>query len=199
MPNLPGPYEIEFSLGGWSAPVRTHVMRLNVIAVGNPPAGTLATAIDIQKQGGATAKLNVVANQAWEFLRLAYHTSITCTGYTLWKYVAGVTAKDFISAGTVTNPAGTSATSPTQAWEVIATFRSANGGIMKTIWLEPSLTGDNKSTLIPNGAGNAIQRWAAYVLSSDNIAIARDDAFIVSALRDSRSQNESVWRKIFRA
>lgn len=199
MPNLAGPYEIEFQLGGWSAPVRTHVMRFNVIAVGNPPAGTLATAIDIQKQGGATAKLNVVANQMWDFLRIAYHTSITCTGYTLWKYVTGTSAKDFVSAGTVTNPAGSSASAATLAWEVIATFRSANGGIMKTVWLEPSLTGDNKSTLIANAAGNAIQRWAAYVLSADNAAIARDDGFIVAALRDSRSQNESIWRKIYRA
>jgi len=199
MPNLPGPYEIEFSLGGWSAPVRSHVMRFNVIAVGNPPAGTLATAIDIQKQGGATAKLNVVANQLWEFLRLAYHTSITCTGYTLWKYAVGTNAKDFVSAGTVTNPAGTSATSPTVAWEVIATFRSANGGIMKVVYLEPSLTGENRSTLTPNAAGNAIQRLASYILSADNIAIARDDAFIVAALRDSRGQNERIWRKIYRS
>jgi hypothetical protein len=173
-------------------------MRFNVIAVGNPAAGSLATAIDIQKQGGGTAKLNVVANQMWEFLRQAYHTSITCTGYTLWKYVSGTTGKDFVSAASVTNPAGTSATSPTVAWEVIATFRSANGGIMKTVWLEPSLTGENRSTLVANSAGNAIQKWAAYVLSADNVAIARDDAFIVAALRDSRSQNERVWRKIYR-
>ena len=199
MPNLAGPYEIEFQLTGWTAPVRTHVMRLNVIAVGNPPPGTAVTAIDIQKQGGATAKLNVVANQAWDFLRQAYNTAITCIGYTLWKYVPGTAAKDFISAGTLTNPAGSNASPGVVAWEVVATFRSANGGIMKTVFLESSLTGETRVALVPNGAGNAVQKWAAYVLSADNITIARDDAFIIAPLRDARGQNERIWRKVYRS
>lgn len=199
MANFPGPYEIEFLLSGWTAPARTHVIRVNVIALSNPPAGTLATAIDIQKQGGGTAKLNVVANQLWDFLRQSYHSSITCVGYTLWKYVTGTYAKDFISSGNVTNTAGSSATTPTIAWEVVTTYRSANGGIMKIVMIEPSLTGETKTTLIPNAAGTAIPKLAAYVLSADNVCVSRDDGFIVAALRDSRGQNERIWRKIYRS
>jgi hypothetical protein len=199
MANLPGPYEIEFQLSGWLTPARQHVMRFNTIAVGNPPAGTAATAIDMQKQGGATAKLNVVANQIWEFLRLAYHTTITCTGYTLWKYVSGTTAKDFISAGAVTNPLGTVGSAPVPAWENVLTFRSANGGIMKVVYLESSTGGDTRSTLIPSAVGTPFQRFAAYLLSADNVAIARDDAFLIAALRQSNGQNERIWRKLYRS
>lgn len=199
MANFPGPYEIEFQLTGWGSPAREHVMRFNVIALGSPPAGTLATAIDIQKMSGATAKLNVVADQIWSFYRLAHSSSISVVGYTLWKYVTGTHAKDFISAGTVTNPTGNTAGAPVIAHQTTLTFRSANGGVMKTLILESLLTGDNRITLIPNPAGTAPQRIAAYHLSGDNVAMARDDSYPIAALRDARGQNEKIWRSVYRA
>lgn len=197
--NLPGPYEIEFQLSGWTSPSREHVLRFSVAVVGTPPAGELPSNIDIQKMGGATAKLDVVANQIWSFYRQVYHTSITVVGYTLWKYVSGTLAKDFVAAGTVTTPAGTSATAPIVAQQVTLTYRSANGGILKNVLIEPSLSGDARVTLVPNSAGSGIQRIAAYVLSADNVLLARDDSYPVAALRSSPGQNERVWRKIFRS
>lgn len=196
--NFPGPYEIEYDLSGWTSPARTHVVRHSVAAVGSPAAGTLPTAVDIQKQGGATAKLNVVANQLWEFYRLFFPTAITCTGYTLWKYIPGTLAKDFISAGAVTNAAGSAGGSINPAHQTTITFRSANGGVMKIVLLETVQTGDTRLTLVPNAAGTPSQKLAAYVMSADNIILARDDAFIVATLRESKGQNERVWREIFR-
>ena len=197
MPNYPGPYEIEFTLTGWTAPAREHVFRVNVAALGSPAAGTLPTAIDIQKMGGSTAKLNVVANQIWEFLRLFNNTSILCSGYQLWKYVPGTLGKDFIATGTVTNPA-CSAAGGVAAMQLTQTYRSANGGILKIVVLESNQTGDARITLVPNAAGNASQRLAAYVMSADNVFLARDDAYPVNPLRDSRGQNEKIWRLINR-
>lgn len=196
--NLPGPYELEFELSGWSSPARTHLLRFSCAVLANPPAGTLPTAIDVQKTGGATAKLNIVANQIWEFIRLFYHTSVVSAGYQLWKYVPGTLAKDFIAAGTLTNPAGSSATAITAAHQVTLTFRSANGGIVKIVLLESIMTGDTRTVLVANPAGTAPQRLASYVLSADNIVLARDDSYPIAALRDSRGQNERVWREIFR-
>ena len=123
--NMPGPYEIEYELTGWTSPARNHLFRVSVAALGSPAAGALPTTIDIQKMGGSTAKLNVVANQLWEFLRNMYHTSISCTSYQLWKYVPGTLAKDFISAGTVTNPAALSGTTAVVAGQLTQTYRSA--------------------------------------------------------------------------
>lgn len=198
--SLPGPYEIEFNLVGWASPTREHVFRISVLALGSPPAGTLATAIDIQKMSGATAKLNVVANQFWEFLRQLHGAGISCNGYQLWKYVPGTLAKDFISAATVTNPLGTgSPATGVNAHQNTLTFRSANGGVLKLVILEGTGSGDTRSTLIPNAAGTPQQKLAAYILSGDNVALARDDSYPVAALRDSRGQNERIWRLLFRS
>jgi len=196
--NLPGPYEIEFEVIGYVAPVRTHKIRMNVVAVGSPAPGTLPTAITIQKRGGGTATLAVVANQAWEFLRVFYQNTINCPSYQFWKYQTGTRTKDFIATGALTNPAGTSASATTLAHEIVMSFRSANGGIMKTVLLETINTGNAQTALVPNAAGNIAQRWAAYVLSADGISFAADDAFPIAALRVSDSENEKVWKKIYR-
>lgn len=195
--NLPGPYEIEFTITGNVNPARDHLFRGSCAVVGSPAAGSLPTAVTMQKQGGGTATLAVCANQIWEFIRLFYGNTISCSGYQLWKYVTGTLAKDFVSAGAVTNPAATGA-GGTAAQQITQTYRSANGGIMKLVLLETNQTGNTRVTLIPNGAGTPSQRLAAYVMSADNIFLARDDAYIVAALRDSRGENESLWREIFR-
>lgn len=197
--NYPGPYEIEFQIAGWTAPVREHVLRFSVAALGNPPAGTLPTAIDIQKMGGATAKLDVVANQIWSFYRQIYAVQMSVVGYTLWKYVTGTLAKDFIAAGTVTTPLGTSAGAWIVAHQVTLTFRTANGGILKNVILETPAGGDSRVVLTPNPAGTPVQRIASYILSADNVVLGRDDSYPVAALRDARGQNERIWRKVFRS
>lgn len=198
MPNLPGPYEIEFTVEGYTAPVRSHKIRLSVVATGSPAAGTLPALVNIQKAGGATATLQVVADQAWSFLRQFFNTGLNCSGFTLWKYVTGTLGKDFISAGAVTNPAGTNAGATTVSHQVTLSFRSANGGVVKTILLETSLTSNQQIALVPNGAGNPAQKWAAYIISVDSPLLARDDAYPVAALRDSRGENERIWRKVNR-
>lgn len=197
MANYPGPYEIEYTLTGWTNPVREHVFRVSVAAVGSPTPGTLPTAIDIQKRSGATAKLDVVANQLWEFIRLFYSTTFSCAGYQLWRYVPMTYGKDFIATGTVTNPIA-SGSAIVNASQITQTYRSANGGILKIVLLETNQAGDTRTTLVPNPAGTPSQRLAAYVMSGDNIILARDDAYPVNPLRDSRGQNERVWREIFR-
>jgi len=198
--SLPGPYEIEYNLIGWTAPAREHVLRFSCIALGSPAPGSLPTAIDIQKMGGGTAKLNVVANQAWEFLRQLYGNSCSCNGYTLWKYITGTLAKDFIAAGAVTNTAGTGgAGTGIASHQNTLTFRSAAGSVLKIVLIEGMGAGDTRTILVPNAAGVPQQKLAAYILSADNFALARDDSYPVAAMRDSRGQNEKIWRKINRS
>ena len=198
MANLPGPYEVEFTIAGFTAPVREHKIRMSCAVLGNPVAGTLPTAILVQKSGGGSAALNVVVDQAWSFLRQFFNTGISASGYQLWKYVTGTHAKNFIATGSVTNPAGTGAGSTVAAQQQTLTFRSASGGILKTVLLDVVKTGDTRSALVPNGSGNSAQKWAAYLLSVDNFNLAADDSYPVDALFDSRGQNERIWRKVFR-
>lgn len=191
-----GQYQLEFQLDGYTSPTRSHLLHVWLSVQGNPPPGTLATAIDVLKLGGATAKLDVVANQAWSYFRLAYNATIQANNFTLWKY-ATENARDFISSGTITTPAGSGGTTII-AGQATLTFRHALGGIGKIVLIESTLAGDTQVALVPNGAGNPAQRIAAYMMSADSPMIALDNSFPVSALRDSRGQNERVWREIFR-
>lgn len=197
MANFPGPYEIEYRLTGFSAPTREHVMRFNVAASGTPAIGANPNTIDIQKKGGATAKLDVVASALWDYIRLAYAATVVCAGYQFWRYTTGTYAKTFIATGAVTTPAGATG-SINVAQETILTFRSANGGIAKIALLEPNISGNSKTALVPNAAGTAVQKIAAYVLSADSPVMARDDAFLINALVDARGENESIWRLVYR-
>jgi len=198
MANVSGPYQIEYQLDGWTSPTRSHVMRVNCLAVGSPAVGTPPAGVTMQKMGGGTATLQAVADQLWSFLRLSFPAAVVCSGFTLWHFPGVTEARDFITAGAVATPAGATG-SVQQAQQTTLTFRSANGGIMKFVFLESNSAGDTRVALIPNAAGSSFQRLAAYVMSADNICIADDDGFPVTALRISQGQNERVWRKLFRA
>lgn len=198
MPNFPGPYELEFEVNmGALIPARNHKIRINCAVIGSPAPGALLSAITVQKMGGGSANAQAVADQFWSFIRQCYAATVTCTSVTLWKYVSGTFAKDFVSAGAVALPAG-AAGAVTLAHQVTLSFRSANGSVMKLVLLESNLTYETSTTLIPNAAGTQIPKLAAYILSADNVALARDDAYPVAALKNSGGQNEKIWRKIYR-
>lgn len=192
-----GQYQLEYRLEGFTNPTRSHALRMWVSAQGNPPAGTLPTAIDVLKLGGATAKLDVVAAQAWSYLRLSYGTSISAVTYNLWKFVTE-NSRDFIAAGTLATPLGTGA-APVIAGQTTLTFRHALGGIGKIVLLESGNTGSTRNALIPNGAGSPTQRLAAYLMSADSPMIALDNSFPVSPLRDARGENEAIFRLVYRS
>lgn len=185
-----GQYQLEYELVGFGSPVNSHKLRANVMAVGSPVAGTLPTAIDINKKGGTTANLQVVADQVWSFFRLMYATSITAVNFTLWRWQTN-TARDFISTGTLATPAGSTGT-VVSSWQTTLTFRSGTGGIAKLVFIESNLSGNQRAALVPNAAGGQHQKIAAFALSADSPFQALDNGFIVAALRDSRGENEAI-------
>jgi hypothetical protein len=198
MPNSKiGQYQLEYRIEGFTAPTRSHALRLWIIPSGSPAVGTPPASVTIQKLGGSTASLQAVADQAWSFFRLAYVTTVQAVSFSLWKF-ATETARDFVTAGALTTPAGAAGVT-TIAGQTTLTFRHALGGIGKIVLLESNLSGDTRTALVPNGAGTPAQRIAAYIMSADSPMIALDNSFPVSPLRDSRGQNEAIWRMVYRA
>lgn len=193
-----GQYQIEYTLEGFTAPTRSHKLRMTVQAIGSPAAGTPANAIDIAKKDTTTAKLDVVANQAWSFFRLMYPSAISASSFTLWYWVTN-NVRDFVSSGTLTTPTGGTAGAVQPAQQTMLTFRSGNGGIAKFAFIEPYIGGDTRQALTPNAAGTPAQRIAAYLLSGDSPAQSLSNGFLVAALRDSKGQNEAVWRLLYRS
>lgn len=185
-----GQYQVEYQLEGFGTPVNTHALRFTCQVVGSPAAGTIPTAIDVNRKGGVTANLQVVADQVWGFFRLYYPNTISAVSFTLWKWVTN-TQRDFVSAGTLTTPLGTGA-GIVQNWQSTLTFRSGAGGILKLVFIEANASGNQRAALVPNAAGTVPQRIAAFALSADSPFQALDNGFVVSALRDSRGENEAV-------
>lgn len=191
-----GQYVLEFGLTGFTIPVRSHVVRMWVSPTGTPAIGTPPASVTIQKLGGSTASLDVVANQAWSYLRQQWPAAIIATGYSLWRF-ATENSRDFVTGGLLATPTGNGASAVT-ASQCTLTFRHALGGIGKIVLLESSNGGDTQTTLVANAAGSTVQKLAAYIMSADSPMIALDNSFPITPLRDSRGQNEAIWRKVYR-
>lgn len=192
-----GQYLLEYTLEGFSAPVRSHKLRCNVMAQGSPAGGTLPTAVEILRKGGTTGNLQAIADEVWSYFRLAYSATVTASSFILWYWLTN-NIKTFISTGTPASPSGATG-SIGVARQAILTFRGAGGGIAKLSLLEPNLTGDNRVALVANAAGNPAQRIAAYAISANSPMMALDNSFLVAPNRDSRGENEAIWRMVYRA
>lgn len=191
-----GQYRLEYNVLGFDAPVREHVVGVWVAPLTTPASGAAPADIDIQLLGGGSKNLQEVADQLCGFLRRLYSASISIEDFTLWRYATEF-SRDFVSAGTAVPGVGGTSSVNVAAQQTL-TLRHANGGIGKIVLLESNRGGDERLNLVADAAGDDVQRLAAYLLSADSPMIALDNSFPVAALRDSRGQNESVWRKVYR-
>lgn len=192
-----GQYRLEYELSGFTAPTRTHKLGFWIAPTAPPASGALPSAISIQLLGGGTATLQSVANGLLDFIRPLYPTTVTIGSFNLWKYVTEY-SRDFVSAGTA-NTAVVGTGGSVVAQQLTISFRHANGGIGKVVALECNIAGDAKSVLIPNPAGDRVQKLASYLLSTASPMIALDNSFPVAPLFSALGQNESVWRKVYRS
>lgn len=196
MPNLPGPYELEFTYEPQASGV-SRVLRVQCNAPAPITLGTPFASATLLKKNGGSVDAQTAADLLWSFLRLGWNAGTICTGVTLWKYVTGTYAKDFVSASAVATPTGAGGGSVARQQEVLS-FRSANGGILKIQMMEAANSGSQQVPLVPNPTGAYHQRIASYILSGDSIVIARDNGFAIAALRQSLGENEKLWQNSFR-
>jgi hypothetical protein len=198
--NFPGPYSVEYKYAV-SNGVQTlvHSLELSCAVIGNPAVGSVPGSIAVQTKSGASLALLTAVNDVWNIIRTGLNLTVaTSQGWTLWKYQPNTLAKDFISAGTVTNPGGTASGQAIVAGQQKLTFRSANGGIMQVNLLEGAIAGTAVTPLVPAGTGAWHVVLASYLLSSSGWVIARDDSYPVAALNVAFGQNEAVFNKRFR-
>lgn len=197
--NLPGPYSVEYrynvTLGSLTL---EHSLELSCAVIGTPIVGASPGSIAVQTKSGASLALLTAVNDVWNIVRTGLNTGVVCNGWTLWRYVPGTLAKDFITAGAVTNPAGSQSGTATAAAQTKLTFRLAAGGIMQTNLLEGAVAGNTKTTLVPASTGTWDKIYAAYVLSASGWVLGRDDSYPVAALNISLSQNEALFKARYR-
>lgn len=196
MPNYPGPYELEFELDSASF-VSNHVLRVSCTAPADIPLGTSMSDADLLKKSGATIKALAAANQMWSFFRLLYATNVTAGLVRLWKYIPGTLARDLVSTGNLTTPAGATGSTSALSYTILSFYTGA-GGQLKIFFSEPNITSNAQvplSTLSPTSAQNQI---ADYVISGDSVIIGRDNGFAIAKYRFSAGQHEKFWSKQYR-
>lgn len=193
--NLPGPYEADYA---YIVSGITHHLRVNCMVMDNPAPGTPFTDLEVQTRSGTPVLLSGAVQTLWDWIRPFMAGSVAAPTLTLWKYVTGTFEKDFISASSGITGAGSNAGAFNPAHYRQFSFRSANGGIMKVSLMEDSDTDNTITNLVANAAGNASQKLAAYVISTDGWLLARDDSFPIAPYHENQGQNEAIFRRRFR-
>lgn len=191
-----GQYRLEFPVTGYTAPIRSHICGLWVAPTTTPAPGTLPSDVDLQLLGGGTDTLQAVALDYANRIRPLFDATLGIGAFTLWRYATEF-SRDFVTAGTVA-PVTSTGSGVSIAIGQVLTFRHANGGVGKHVFLETMFGGNAYINLVPNASGNTIERFAAWVMSSDSPVIALDNSFPVAPLKFAQGENESVWRKVYR-
>lgn len=191
-----GQYRLEFDVTGFDAPSRSHKAGLWVMPLTAPDIGEDPTGITIQLRGGGYKNLQEVADQFGGFLRRMYSLSVDCESFTLWKYVTEF-QREFQTAGlAVPGVSGVGAINV--ANQVTYTFRHTGGGIGKLVLLETNVGGNDQLQANPNPVGTDSERLINYLISADSPMLALDNTFPLTPLKESRGENEKLWRKVYR-
>lgn len=193
-----GNYQVEFALGGWTNPIRTHVHNFFVAPTATPATGELPANIRVQLLGGGDASLPDAVGSYMNFLRNLYPSSVTMGSWTLWRFATQY-QRDFITSGIhTTTTAGTGSLLPGQ--QFTQTFRTAGGSILKLVNLEGSYNAGNlKLQVAGDAGGDALERYVAFVVSAGSPIIGIDNTFPIQPLFSSFGENESLFRKLYRS
>lgn len=176
----------------------THSLTFNCDVIGEAAPGSAPTAITLRSHDGTGVNLDIGVNAAWALIRPFFQVLTLASSYTLWKQTVGVTDRQFISAGALSAPNGVNPGGNLPAQQLVLTWRSAAGGIMKLQMLEGVFEGNARLPLLSSPDANVLN-LSTYILGNDNWITARDRSFPVAAMNASYSQNEKVFNRRYRS
>lgn len=156
--------------------------------------------INFSTLSASTIVATTAINGYWALVRVLYSSTLTAvTSAILWKVNPDGVSRTFISTHAVALPTGATAGNPTAGHQQTLTFRSGKGSTSKLVFIETLGSGKTIGLLLPNAAGSAAQKIAAYVLSTSGWIAARGLSWPVAASKEANTYNEVIERKRFRA
>jgi len=193
--NYPGPYEVRIFYTVDTSPggPLVHQYRYSVELDGDPAPGDLFNTIQVYLSGGSTIGLHTstlaVVNVIEDMLSSA---DATIDYAELWRYTTGSFEATYVSSYSIGLP-GTSAGTTWPGLSLINTFRTTNGGLMKTVLLD--VTGVPNVPTPYGDLTGALLAWADHVID-DTLSpyVARDGGRPFVCLRSFSGENEKIFK-----
>lgn len=193
--NFPGPYEIDYTL--LISGIERHI-RYNCVPTTTPTPGAPLSTVNLMTRSGTPRAADTCVNELWTWVRLQYSNAVSCTGVTLSRYTPASFEKTYVTAATVSTPAGGNVAATVLASQRVMSYRSANGGILKLTFIEGIFTGNTRLALVANASGTNDQKLAAYTIGATSWMVARDDGFAIAPVYLTDGQNERAFKQRFR-
>lgn len=190
--NYPGPYELRFHYDT-QLTFGEHVQRLSLDLSVDASPGDPFTGLSAQTRGGVDIELEQAVEDWIALIAPLYSTTVDFPLVELWKYAPGTFDATFIAAYDPTNDNGTAGVAPVAGGQVVMTFRTIEGGILKATFMETSLAA-GPSQSFPTTVG-AVNDVSEFIVSPDNWILARDTSYPIAPRAYFPGQNEALWKK----
>lgn len=199
--NYPGPFEIRIiysvAVAGFSA--FEHIMRLNCDVAGVPDPGEDPSTILITRRVAsldpADDMMDAIVDEWIALITPYWSNACTFIRAELWSYEEESFDAAFVTSYTI-GTVGSSATAIVPAAEVIHTYRTIEGGVMRLHFEEPSVAAGAKSSLATaTGVTGAIKD---FIISTANWILARDTSYPFAPMFYHPGQNERTFKKRYR-
>ena len=197
--NFPGPYQLRifYEVGPGLYPDMVHVMQLNLALLSDPDLGTLFADIDVVARIVATHPLATVTDEISALMQPHFNsTDVTILYAELWKYEAGTFNATYVSSYVIDLP-GTGIPASWPAGQLIYTFRTYEGGVMKVSLQETTTEWGNSVSY--GDLSQEAQDFADYFTGDTaSFFLARDTSYPFICLARHPGQNEALFKKRFR-
>lgn len=199
--NFPGPYELRFfySTAVSGAATLTHVQRLNCDVSGTPAPGEDPGAVQITRRVAsldpAEDWMSFVAAEWANLLKPYASSNMNIIRCELWKYAPESFEGEFVTVHPLA-VAGTNGVAIVPASQVIHTFRTLEGGVLKINVMEASIAAGQQSPL--SAAGSFQGALRDFVLSEANWILGRDTSYPFAAMTYAPGTNEALFKKRYR-
>jgi len=185
----PGPYtlEIDYVYVGLS-----HTLQVSCDTIGAAIPGTPADTVSMKGKNTTDVSLEEFANDFWGVIRPFFQNITLASTFTLWKRNLNNADKQFISAGGLIAPNGSSTATAIPSSQAIFTWRSNNGGILKINLLEGIFYSQPTLPLLSD-TGVGVSALNTYMQSDTCCVAALDRGYAVAAGNSNYGQNEKVF------
>lgn len=195
--NFPGPYEVRINyITNEPAPIAEHQLRLSCqMSLTGNPGDPFSAWTPFQKNGSAVTSLQGHVDALMPLVRALYLPTTTFTDAELWQYNPSSFDAVF-RASYELGLVGTGAGTTQVAGQLVTSFRTQNGGIMKVDLRGTAIV--PAATDVYPFANAAIQALAVYMAGATSPWWARDNSYAIIPLKAMPGTNEHSWKVAFR-